>query len=297
VTSRSAKKFPPGTFIPTPQRFMAIGQLCLAFSLLLWYMTQPFMGEYFTLRSRMLLYEYVMGTSDILKNRVDQEAKSKRQLQRFKGLPEEEKQLLKGDYQNLQEYAKRPALKKIADGIHVLTRDIPPFEQAWIVFSITIAILILLKKDGANLAAWIIPLIVMAYIVDNQLNGKTIESPLDYSLFPTEQLLLQNYLAEPLAKTTFEQKQQLEEGWQRYLIKNWSSVGKNKYNDPVEEGEFNFTLARLKLLRTQPLSSWLHSFNEKLGFFSMFFYLLWNGLFGWIIGRPKLEKFAFIKLH
>ena len=62
------KTFPPGTFIPTSQRLMAIGQLCLVFSLMLWYMIQPFMGEYFALRSRMLLYEYVMGTSEILKS-------------------------------------------------------------------------------------------------------------------------------------------------------------------------------------------------------------------------------------
>ena len=63
MTRRRKKTFPPGTFIPTPQRLMAIAQLCIAFSLLLWYAMQPFMGEYFDLRSRMLLYEYAMGTS------------------------------------------------------------------------------------------------------------------------------------------------------------------------------------------------------------------------------------------
>src|SRR4051812_38869550 len=111
MPSRPSKIFPPGTFIPTPQRLMAIGQLCLAFSLMLWYLTQPFMGEYFALRSRMLLYEYVMGTSDW----TEQEAKLKRQVQRFKELPEGEQRVLKEAYHHLQVYTKRPTLQKIAD--------------------------------------------------------------------------------------------------------------------------------------------------------------------------------------
>ena len=84
MSSRPRKSFPPGTFIPTSQRLMAIGQLCIALSLMLWYMTQPFMGEYFALRSRMLLYEYVMGTSDISKTKNGQEEKFERRRERFK---------------------------------------------------------------------------------------------------------------------------------------------------------------------------------------------------------------------
>ena len=61
MSSRSRKTFPPGTFIPTSQRLMAIGQLCIAFSLMIWYLTQPFMGEYFALRSRMLYMNMYMG--------------------------------------------------------------------------------------------------------------------------------------------------------------------------------------------------------------------------------------------
>ena len=70
-------------------------------------------------------------------------------------MPEAERQPLDRGYRKLQDYARRPVLQKIQDGIGLLMRDIPPFEQAWIFFSITIAILILLKVDGAKSAAWI----------------------------------------------------------------------------------------------------------------------------------------------
>jgi hypothetical protein len=263
---------------------MAIAQLCLAFSLMLWYMAQPFMGEYFALRSRMLLYEYVMGTSDILKAREGQEAKLERQSQRFQALPQMEQQLLKEDYQQLQAHAKRPAWRKIEDGLRVLIRDIPPFEQAWIFFSITIAILILLKKEGAKQAAWILPLIVLVYAVDNQRTGKSSFSSPDDSLFPTEELIVERYLKEPLAASPLVQKEQLERGWQLYLIDNWSSGLKE--GDPLEEAEFNFTLARLKLLHQQPRSEWLHSFHQRLQPLTLFIYFLWNGLFAWVVSRP-----------
>lgn len=286
MSRRFRKSFPPGTFIPTPQRLLAILQLCLAFSLLLWYMTQPFMGEYFALRSRMLLYEYVMGTSDILRSRPGQEAKLERQAQRFQQLPESERFFIKKDYQKLQNYAQRPMLQKIGDGMRVLIRDIPLFEQAWLFFSILLAILILLKVEGAKQAAWLLPLIVLAYVVDNQLVGKpAIPSP-DNPLFPTEEVIIHRYLSAPLASHPLEQKKQLEEGWHHYLVAQWPSEGVYA----LENAEFHFTIARLHLLHDQPRAEWLRPFHEKLGWPSLTFYLLWNVFFAWRMFPPSLSQ-------
>jgi hypothetical protein len=291
MPSRHRKSFPPGTFIPTPQRMMAIGQLCIAFSLLLWYAVQPFMGEYFTLRSRMLLYEYVMGTSDFLKTRSGHEEKLERQAGRFKQLPEEEKAVLHKDYQQLQEYAKRPIFRKILDGFRTLMLDIPPFEQAWIFFSITIAILLLLKVEGAQLATWLLPLIILVYTIDNQLTGKVFYSPDSY-LFPTEKKIIRDYLKEPLSASPMEQREQLEVGWKRYLIDQWSTATStsNEKNQRLEEAEFQFTLARLHLLHGQPRSEWLHTFHQKLGAFTLLFFLVWNILFAWAANRSNSIK-------
>lgn len=289
MSRRLRKTFPPGTFIPTTQRLMAIGQLCIAFSLMLWYLSQPFMGEYFALRSRMLLYEYAMGTSDILKNQQNQEKKLERQVERFEQLPESEQVLLKKDYRLLQAHAQRPAFQKILNGIQSLIRDVPPFEQAWIFFSITIAILILLKVEGAKQAAWLLPLIVLAYSFDNQLAGKNSTSP-DTLLFPTEKTIVQYYLTEPLASSLLKQKEQLEKGWKHYLIENWSSKTYEDENHQLEEAEFRFTLARLKLLHGQPRSEWLNSFHEKSNPLVLFLFLIWNSLFAWVVSRSYQLK-------
>lgn len=281
MSFRQRRHFPPETFIPTPQRLIAIGQLCLAFSLMLWYLVQPFMGEYFSLRSRMLLYEYVMGTSDMLKGKKDQEKKLERQAERFKQLPENEQHLLSKDYHQLKDYATRPTLQKIHDGIRTLIREIPPFEQAWIFFSVIIAILILLKVEGAKQAAWILPLLVLAYSIDNQMTGKIPSPSPDSLLFPTEETIVQHYLTEPLSPSLFDQQKQLEKGWKRYLIENWSIHRNQNEEAALEEAEFHFTLARLNLLHSQKRSEWLHHFQERLHPLLLFFFLMWNLLFAW----------------
>lgn len=258
-------------FITTRQRLVVIIQLCLAFSLMLWVVFQPFMGEYFALRSRMLLYEYVMGTSTIFKSEDERE----RQINRFKLSPERE--LIIEDYRQLENYAKRSPLEKIKQGLQTLIQKVPPFEQAWIFFSIVISILILLRKEGATKVAWLLPLIVLAYALDNQTSGKMEGTQPDHHLFPPENLIVQKYIEEPFSKNPNEQRKQLEKGWNQYLIKNWSS------NENLEEGEFNFTVARLKLLHGQPYSEWLYSFHKKLTLTALMAYFIWNFLFAWII--------------
>lgn len=285
MSSRPRKTFPPGTFIPTPQRMMAICQLCIAFSLMAWYLFQPFMGEYFTIRSRMLLYEYVMGTSDILK-KGGQEEKLKRLSDRFNELPEAQKIFVLNDYHLLQDYAQRPAHQKVMDGVRSFILDIPPFEQAWIFFSITIAILILLKTEGARSAAWLLPLIVLAYALDNQWTGTT-ASPPDLQLFPTEKKLIQEYIQEPLSQSLFSQQKQLQKGWQMYLIDRWSSNQEANEEQKIEEGEYQFTLARLQLLHNQPYSQWLNTFHEKQSYLLLFLFFTWNTLFAYIVSRPN----------
>lgn len=291
MSSKIRKIFPPGTFIPTPQRLMAICQLCIGFSLVLWLLFQPFIGEYFTLRSRMLLYEYVMGTSDLLR-KAGQEEKLQRLSEQFNHLPESQKSLVLSDYRLLQEYTRRPALQKLIDGIQSFILDIPPFEQAWIFFSITIAILILLKTEGAKSAVWLLPVIVFAYAVDNQLTGKTASSP-DLHLFPTEEKIIQDYLKEPLSDSFLSQQKQLERGWQNYLIDRWSFTQEANEEQKIEEGEYQFTLARLKLLHNEPYSEWLNTFHKKQNLLLLFLFLAWNTLFAYIVSRPnRVELFC-----
>lgn len=270
--------------ISMSQRLMAIIQLCFAFSLALSYLVQPFMGEYFSLRSRMLLYEYIMGTSEFFKTQPNGDSKVKRQIDRFQALPLEEQQEIKKNYLQLQNYTTRPAIQKIFDGIHTLTRDIPPFEQAWIFFSILISILILLRKEGAATAAWILPLIVLAYSIDNQMTGKPQATSLDFFLFPNETDIAFYIPKEFHSLSILDQKKQLEIGWQNYLIDHWS-IHPNPKETALEEGEFQFTLARLKVLHSQPQLEWLHSFHEKSHPLFLLIFMGWNLGFAWVVNK------------
>lgn len=239
----------------TYQRILTILQLCIAFSLVLWYAAQPFMGEYFTLKSHMLLYEFVTEKNADLFNSI------------------EERELISKDYQVIKDYSQRSPLKKMIDGIRVLMIQIPPFQLAWMVFTSIIGVLLLLGKPGARQAAWILPLIALAYAVDNRTTGKDAYQSPDSVLFPTEQVILQ----EPLSKNIALQREQLQKGWENYLVANWGS--------DLKSAEFNFTVARLVKLHHQPMASWLNSFHEKSSYWILLIYIMWNLYFAMAVSR------------
>lgn len=288
MRSRKLKHFPSGTFLPTRQRLLAILQLCIAFSLICWYIAQPFMGEYFALRSRQLLYEYSMGTSEILKKDPNQSDKINRQKERFASLPQSEKTMILEDYKTLQEYAGRSFWKKMQEGLNVLLFSIPPFELAWLVFSVAITILLLLKVEGARQAVWLLPCIVLAFAIDNRLTGHIPLSSPDLKLFPKEEIIIQNYLEAPLNGSILQQRDQLKRGWELYLVANWLPVSSHatEWEQKVEEAEFAFTLARLHQLHGQPKTKWFTSFREQLSLLQLSLYLLWNLFFAWQMSRP-----------
>jgi hypothetical protein len=288
---RKKKIFPPGTFISTPKRLVAIAQLCLTFSVFLWYASLPFMEEHFNLRSQMLLYEYVMGTANI---NLNHQEKLQRHRERFAALPASKQQEILADYQLLMQQASKSFLAKLKEGAFILLVGISPFKLAWIIFGTTIAILILLKVEGAAFAAWLLPCIALAFAADNALNGYAASVPPDFILFPDETSLIQTYLKEPLSSSLWEQQQQLQKGWQLYLIENWSQP----INDSAlreEEGEFNFTVARLEKWHGHFSPHRYLALREKSSPLLLSLYVFWNVLFAWIVNRPEKNHTARIK--
>ena len=93
---RSKKEIPPEAFIAKPARIMAILQLCAAFSLALWYLSQPYMGDHFSVMSSMKLYEYAMKHTDD-----------------FAGLPIEDQQVIRSNYHQLQAQSQIPFSTKL----------------------------------------------------------------------------------------------------------------------------------------------------------------------------------------
>jgi hypothetical protein len=289
----SKKMNPPGTFIPTPQRLMAIIQLCLAFSFICWYSIQPFMGEYFSLKSRSLLYEYVMGTSDTLNANPDTQLKSERQKNRFKNLSSHTKEWIIDDYKKIQKYLSRSIQTKLQDGIKTLFFNIPPFELAWLFFSVVVSILILLKKEGSKAAAYLLPLIVFAYAIDNQLNAPIRAHSPDDFLFPSEETIINNYLSHPINHLSpLTQKKELQKGWENYLINHWLPINFNHISrdQRIEQSEFLFTIARLKTFQQQNFVDWLNRFNQKEKPIVLVCYILWNMLFAAIMNRSNMKR-------
>jgi hypothetical protein len=278
---REKKVFPPGTFIPTPARLCAIIQLCICFTLILWYLSQPFMGELFTYKSKALIFKTIMGQADT------PSAKNLRDADRFSQLPIEQQQRIRWSYEELNRQAQKTFGQKISRSLRILMLEIPPITQAWIFFALLISILLLKKVEGARDAAWLLPLIALVYCIDNSWYGKPSSITEEARLFPSEEYLVKNYLQKPLGSRISEQKEQLEHGWHLYLVSEWAretpSPSQELFLNQIEQGEFNFNVARAEKIAVESTQTTL--FYRKEASFILGFYLFWNLLFALIIQR------------
>lgn len=218
-----------------PMRICAIIQLCLAFSLILWVMAEPFTGEYFTTRSSLLLFQTATGKGD----RFVPADKLARHAKRFDTLDVNQQRRVLDGYRKLEGYASRPFFAKFVDSWKALLLDLSPFTQAWIFFSIVIALLLLLRISGAAAAVWLLPAITLCYVVDNQMDGVTPPALTDEALLPSEQELVTQFPADSLVAS-----------WQQYLIRSWArevpSTDPQRYLEQVESGEHALTVARVE---------------------------------------------------
>lgn len=288
---KQKKTFEPGTFIPTTARVVAIIHLCLAFTILAWNASLPFSGELFSIKSRILLYKYVMGIED--QKELSSERLS-RNANRFNALAEDQKTFLINGYNQLRKLNERTFFVKLQRSAEILAFGIPSFEQAWILFSIIIPILLLKKVKGSVQVIWILPLLALLYAVDNRWNGISPKMDEERQLFPSETYLVENYLSKPLTSNFLEQKNELELAWKRYLIAEWAHESPRTENTAfalqVEKGEHAFNLARIAALSpfNHPLYSQLRN-QESLLILAL--YLFWNFFFAIIVWKVRNQIF------
>jgi hypothetical protein len=260
---RIKKQFPPGTFIPTPARVCAIIQLCMAFSVLLWNASEPFIGEIFNVKSNLLLYQDVMGTDH------------------FKTLPEQTQKSLLQNYEALQKQLQRSFWDKLKSVFDLFAYKISPWEIAWMVFSIAIAIMLLKRVEGASQAVWLLPVLIACYAADTRLYTKENPGSAEHKLFPTEKEIVENYLQGPLSEDIFDQQKELMEGWKRYLIIKWAhqapSEVKEVFDKQAGEGAFRFNLARLDLHTKQGNVS----IPASPALWQLILYFFWNTYFAY----------------
>lgn len=301
---RQKKYFAPGTFIPTPARIVAILQLCIAFTVILSSASYPFLGEIFHNKAQAMLYSDVMGNVSAVDASEDKE-RLIRNAQRFDALPEKERVQIQKAYHDLQDNAKTTFFEKVSRSFSILAAQLPAFKQAWIFFSIAIALLLLLRIEGAVYAAWLLPVIALAYAWDNTTHGLQQKMSEEERLFPSEAIIVRDYLNEPLSSNILEQQKQLQHGWQLYLIDKWNRQKPSKdvlvFKQQIEEGEFKFNLARIKAREFESNDSVL--FRQKEHVLTLLLYVLWNLFFAWTVNRKKnrvvnvIEKQSFYTVH
>lgn len=287
---RVKKTFPDGTFIPKTARVLSILQLCLAFTALIWNASLPFMGHLYTLKSKSLLYQTVMGKKE-LANQIgkDQDpvylATLKRNEERFLKLPEINRTALIEHYALLQKKMQTPFIEKLKQSIALLLFYTPAFEQAWIVFAIAIPIFILLRIEGALQAIWLLPLLALFFSIDNRQNGSQSQND-EANFFPREEVIVTRYLNEPLSSSIFEQQRQLKLGWQTYLIHEWAketpSNDDTVFQRQAENGEFLFHVARLKKLAEIDQEN-AFVIQERKSTLLLSFYIFWNLCFAFFV--------------
>lgn len=251
----------PSIFIPKPARIFAILQLCIALTMVLFYAAQPFMGQLFESKSRLLQWDYVLDVPE-------GEALLAKDRQAF----EEARQL---DEAKLASSFR----ERLSRSLKILAFGIPPFEQAWLLLSLILPILLLKRVEGARRAVWLIPLCVLVFSINNRLNGSAEASNTNH-LYPSEAQISQDYLKQPIVGSLEEQRELLLKGWQLYVIDHWlgqtPSTDIPTYNRQVKQGEWRFQVEKARY-QMQHAKSGLEPY--KLPLWILGTYLLWNVMF------------------
>lgn len=288
--SRVKRSFPAGTFIPTPARILAIVQLCLALSLLLWHAAQPIMGDLFSYKSRLLLLQTVTGQGPLAEKAAKDfgDAYSQRlhrNRERFAQLPHQTKELLGELHSQWQAPLQLPWWQQIARALRHVAFGIPAWELVWIFLSIALALLLLLKIEGAVYACWLLPFVVLCYGVESYLYPPSHSLSPDEQLFPSEEKIFSEYLQQAPTSSLLGQQDQLKKGWDLYLVQEWAPpcetladcIDPKEYPMRVEAGEFAFHVARLELMALYPPRP--ASSEQQIPLIALYF--VWNLFFAW----------------
>lgn len=285
---RQKKTFAPGTFIATPVRAAAIIHLCLAFTLLLWITSQPFMGDLFAVKSELLLYDAVFDQPDLVAE-----------------LPLDQRQDLLTEYKTLKNKLQLSFFEKFKSMLSLLCIYTPGLELAWLFFSLILPVMLLMRIEGAAISCLLLPVLTLAYAIDNSMYAPLSKGSSDQLLFPTEAFIVHHYLNAPLSPDIFEQQAELTKGWQRFLVENW--VGEKPVEDlalfkqQVVKGEFALSVARTQLRAHKPLLA-IESKPVRQSVAILGLYLIWNCFFAfvayrWISSREGVKSYQISLLN
>ncbi len=246
-------------------RALVVIQLCIAFMMLMWYVCYPFMGELYYWRSRLFLTQTVVGDTQLLDYVKDTGlAHSREKLEAnqklFSKLPKNEQDSILKDLRHYQSKLKKDLRQKLASSFDIFLSRLPPFKEAWLIFTFIVCFSLLYRVEGAHLVVWALPILTLGYIISSSLYPSGL--PPDAHLFPAESTMNE---ATPKA---------FSKAWNDYMEKEWG-------------GDFFFNLARLKEYRSHPgyHSAYLFKHQEPLALLLLYF--AWNLSFTYICCKCK----------
>lgn len=267
-------------FIRTSARVLSIIQLCLGLISLLSVLQFPFMGALYYYKSEMLLYEQLLGRKG-------------EDNSHFLSLPKKDQSNLLTKYSELASLRDEGFLLKLSKMFTLLKSYLSIYELIWILLSISIPIMLLLKTEGAIQAAWLLPLITLIFAIDNQINGITVKGP--EAFFPAEGEIIFKYLKRPLGASLKEQQEDLKLGWKIYLVEEWAketpSNDEGLFQKQADKGLFAFNYNRVNKQTPFSYSSY---FREKRSPATLIAFLIWNLFFAAAITKIllfRLKKF------
>ena len=241
------------------KKVLIILQLCFAFAYLFWLGMQPFVRQVTATKASSLLL------ASVAKN------------PRFETLPENKQLALLKGQESLKKGTFRPLVTKYR---------FPLAGIVWTLLSIAICFFLLFSIEGAHSASWLLPLAVVAYACTlgraPPLKGENI--------FPPESTIRERFITE---EDSFKnKKEELIEGWNRYLITDWAHATPTEI--PEERAElldtaiFNFNVERATwVLEKRGEDAVVAHLLFTPSIIQILAYLVWNTLFAWKINRFK----------
>ncbi len=277
----------PAAYPTFRMKLLAILQLCIVLSYMLWIFGWPFLGEVFTHRSRELVFQTVMGRGELAVKYLG-EAQREANQARFATLPVEQQQLIQRASQIQAQDLSRPFLIKIFSGVQGIL-ELPPLFIAWLVFGLLLPIWVLKAKPWIRGAVWLLPFITLLYAIDNRQFGGELIDP-EASLYPAEESLIVNYGNGRLSTSIAEQHVELKEAWDRYLVAEWSKNAAEPYEDKLQAGNYYFQAARAERIAAAPIPSLQKKFSAKDSFWLLGVFLFWNLLFALICSQKIMNR-------
>jgi hypothetical protein len=262
-------------------RIFSILHLCFVFSVICWTVATPFTEELYHDRTLKTAYNIVMGDKHLAQKFPDQKDKLSQFHTFFVNLPVLQQDAIKTGYANLQEKISTGAWTKTKSALSLLFFDLPLFKRAWIFFSVILAVMALKERQGIRQAIWILPVLTCCYVGDQSLMKEDIHSTAMEQLIPQESVLAEKYLGHPIEGGIEEQRQQLQTAWEKYLVDVWSPKF-NSDSDKLLSGEYSFSVARLKALKSDFSDQRQQQSLDSA--FALLCYLAWNLFYAWKIG-------------